>query len=160
MVVQPAPSAFNASVSLVATTSAVVHVLISKYEPEVDVVNVGQCSLFPVDGQQALVQHAIAVRAIGCPDAELQCVHGQQDRPVLVEHIEIGRQPGPVGTGHPREAVTGGARGGIGTDPAYAKRQQKTCATCNLGFGMSRNRLETGIQQERDERRRRPVASG
>jgi hypothetical protein len=77
----------------------------------------------------------------------LQPVHGQQDRPVLIEHIEIGRQTGPVGTGHPRKAVTGGAGGSVGTNSVYAQRQQQTGATCDLGVGMSRNRLKTGIKQ-------------
>ena len=66
---------------------------------------------------------------------------------MLVEHIEVGLQRGPVGTGDPRIAEAGGAGRSVGTDPAYAQRQQQTSATCNLGVRMSRNRLETGIQQ-------------
>ena len=81
------------------------------------------------------------------PDAELQSAHGQQHHPVLVEDIEVGLQRGPVGTGQPRIAVVGGAGRSVGTDPAYAQRQQQTTATCDLGVGNSRNRLETGIQQ-------------
>jgi hypothetical protein len=48
---------------------------------------------------------------------------------------------------HTRIAVVGGAGRCVGTDPAYPQRQQQTSATRDLGVGMSRYGLETGIQQ-------------
>ena len=80
----------------------------------IGVVHLGQCSLLPLDSQQPLVQHPILMFVLGDPGADLQPAHRKQDRPVLVEHIEVGLDHGGVGSGHPRVAVVGVAAKTVG----------------------------------------------
>ena len=107
MVVHCAPWLFSASVNVVATTSAVAVVLISSQVPASAYSSFGQFSLPPFDGQQPLAQHPIVVAVPGDAGAQSQPLHGEQDCPVLVEHVEVGLDPGGVGFGHPRVAVVG-----------------------------------------------------
>ena len=72
----------------------------------VDVVFFRQLALLPFDGQQPLVEHAIAAFVLGHRGCELQPTHRQQDRPVLVQHVEVGLRynaggGGPSGQGDP-----------------------------------------------------------
>ncbi len=55
--------------------------------------HLGQFSLPPFDGQQPLGQHPFVAAAPGDAGAASQPLHGEQDCPVLVEHVEVGLDP-------------------------------------------------------------------
>ncbi len=148
MVVQCAPRLFSASVNVAATTSAV-SVLISSQVPVSACSALGQFSLPPFDGQQPLGQHPIVVVAFGCSGAQSQPLHGEQDRPVLVEHVEVGLDPGSVGFRHPCVAVAGVAGRTVGAESPDTQRQRQHIFAQALDLRMSRNGLKAGIQQRR-----------
>jgi hypothetical protein len=81
--------------------------------------NLRQRPLPPFDGQKPLTQYPITFGAFGGPAAHLQPTHGQQDRPVLVQDIEVGLDPGGVSRGHPRVAVAGVAGRAVGAQLAH-----------------------------------------
>ena len=73
--------------------------------------------------------------ALGDPGADVQPPHGQQDRPVLVQDVEVGLDPGAVGSGHPRVAVAGVAGRAVGAQPAHTQRQQQAAVADVLDTG-------------------------
>ena len=68
---------------------------------------------------------------------------------MLVEHVEVGLDPGGVGFGHPRVAVAGVAGGAVGAQSTDTQRQPQHAFAQGLDVRMGRDRLETGIQQRR-----------
>ena len=68
---------------------------------------------------------------------------------MLVEHVDVGLDPGRVGFGHPCVAVVGVAGSSVGAESTDTQRQPQHTFAQGLDVRMSRNGLKTGIQQRR-----------
>ena len=68
---------------------------------------------------------------------------------MLVEHVEVGLDPGSIGFRHPRVAVAGVAGSTVGAESPDTQRQRQHIFAQGLDLRMSRDGLKTGIQQRR-----------
>ena len=87
--------------------------------------------------------------AAGDAGAQSQALHGEQDCPVLVEHVEVGLDPGSIGFRHPCVAVVGVAGSTVGAESTDTQRQPQHTFAQGLDVRMSLHGLKTGIQQRR-----------
>ncbi len=148
MVVHCAPWVFNASVNVVATTSAVAEVLISSQVP---------ASAWSTSGNSRCCHSMVSSRSASTrslwpfsdtPVPNRSPCTAQQDRAVLVEHVEVGLDPGRRRLWSPACSSSGRcgrdrrrvADGHPAATPARPAPQ-------GLDVRMGRNGLETGIQQ-------------
>ncbi len=66
---------------------------------------------------------------------------------MLVEHVEVGLDPGSIGFRHPGVAVVGAAGSTVGAESSDTQRQRQHIFAQGLDLRMSLNGLKTGVQQ-------------
>ena len=107
----------------------------------------GQVSLLPFDGQQPLAEYAIVFAGSRESGAHLKSAHREQQRPELVENVEVRLDARGVGLGQLGEAIPRIASRSVGTQLTHAQGQQQAAVGDLRHAGMGRHRLEAGIQQ-------------